>query len=276
LITDKHGSLFDPDCRGQGGGGFEEKLKRMHRLREAAIGLNREIGRITKQEAQIELVEAAWDAPLSAMTGIIGRAQNRQRFNIPDSNFPPNVANNNVAAPSVPYPNAANPALFPVVHAEGYDPVAMEDVPNAVQFRHRKADGTINNHEDTYIGIDTLFRNIFSDDKPFGMCWNYAGGCTARIYPQELASILTSAVGLAPEKRAEYQAILNSYSNRFDRHMAAAVVGGKRKTYKRRKQRGGESDSMFPMATDAVCSLPMGNTRRTYRKKQRKVTRRRR
>ena len=277
LITNKRGTFFDPDCSGQGGGGLNEKLKRMHALRESAIRLNNEIGRITKEDAHKELVESAWDAPLTGMRGIIERTLARQQFNHPNTKFPPNVANNNVAVASAPYPNAANPALFPVVHAEGYDPVVMEDVSNAVQFRHRKADGTINNHTDTYIGIDTLFRNIFSDDKPFGMCWNYAGGCTARIYPQELASILTSAVGLTPEKRAEYQAILNTYANRFDRHMAAAVGGGRHKTYKRRKQHGGldESESMFPMATDAVCSLPAPKSRRTYRKKQRKGTKRR-
>ena len=264
VITNTMGSIHnvtDAGCKAQGGGGLDEKYKRMDALRNFAFLLNRQIGRITKQDAKYELVEAAWDAPLSGRAGTLERIHAAREFTIPTANFPPNIGNNNTRVyPPIAYPDSANPALMPIVHAEGMNAVGLEDVPNVVQFRHRMDNGVVNNHIDNYIGLDTLFRSLVINPA-FGMCWAYneGRGCTARLYPQELTATLQNATGLTPEQRATYQGLLDTYTRRFDRVFAAPAVGG------------GEEEPMFPEAVDAVCALPSKTPKSTTRRRRRNM-----
>lgn len=55
---------FDRDCVTQGGGGVTEKYIRLHRLREVAYDLQREVGKLSEWDAKKELIEDVWDAPL--------------------------------------------------------------------------------------------------------------------------------------------------------------------------------------------------------------------
>ena len=107
--------------------------------------------------------------------------------------------------PNIAYPNNANPELKPIVHPvapNGYIDLinpTLPDKENIVQFRHRMADGTINNHsnpETDMIAKDYLFLKILSafnhgELSKIGPCWK--PGCTAIIYPQELKAIIDAA-----------------------------------------------------------------------------------
>lgn len=250
--------------------------------------LQPEIGRISKQEAKEELAETAWDAPLTGMRGIVSRIHQTKQFTIPNTNFPDNVAPPGHIYPTIPYPDENNLDLLPVIHQNAPDTTEMDEIfPIVIQFRHRKEDGTINRHEDNYIGVDNVFRlflanpNIYDDG--WGKCWKFTQAddpCTARLYPQEAAYILRQVQPLiSPEKYTEYSQILMTYTNKFNEKFAPREGGRYRRTYKRK--RGGanlvanpDAEDMFHEATDAVCALPPQQTavsqkrRRTYKKRR--------
>ena len=282
------GSLYittDENCKAQGGGGLDEKLKRINGLKEHAKRLQPEIGRISKQDAKDELVEAAWDAALTGMRGTLARIKDTRQFSVPNTNFPNNVPPppppaNALAVlvyPTIAYPGEGIPEQFPVLHQNVPNASEFgEETPVAVQFRHRMADNTLNRHQDNYIGIDNLFR-LFMNNQDFalpawGMCWMFTDTehqCTARLYPQEAADILVKAQPLiTPEAHAEYTQILNNYARRFNQKFAVAG-GGRRKTYRRKRaqrQKGSglsdtelvaspDAESMIPPVLDAECTL---------------------
>ncbi len=104
---------------------------------------------------------------------------------------------------NIPYPNAATAELLPIVYheaPEGFvDPTYSDDDENVVQFRHRMADGSINNHKNPttdMISKDMLLSKIASainngDIDAIGPCW--LRGCTALIYPQELKAAIEAS-----------------------------------------------------------------------------------
>jgi hypothetical protein len=106
-------------------------------------------------------------------------------------------------SPNVPYPNAGSPELFPIVYheaPEGFvDPTGSDDTENIIQFRHRMANGAINNHENPatdMISKDILLLKIASaintgEMDAIGPCWK--PGCTALIYPQELKAAIEAS-----------------------------------------------------------------------------------
>jgi hypothetical protein len=193
---------FRNDCRPVGGGGLEEKFLRFRKIREQAKLLNTLIGQITEQEAFDSLVEEVWNAPVvaSAITKRImtNTFLTKKRWNIPATNFPTNAslmkANNpanNAALPNIVRPAANVETLKPVLHEKGTNVVGMLDDVPVVQFKHRMADGTVNNHEEEFIGVETLVEWLKDQVKnfgteTFGYCWNRDGGCTARLYPDEI------------------------------------------------------------------------------------------
>ncbi len=104
---------------------------------------------------------------------------------------------------NIPYPNAGSAELFPIVYheaPEGFvDPTGSDDTENIIQFRHRMANGSINNHENPatdMIGKDILLLKIASainngEMDMIGPCW--LQGCTALIYPQELKAAIEAS-----------------------------------------------------------------------------------
>jgi ankyrin repeat protein len=191
---------FINDCTPVGGGGLEEKFLRFRKIREHANLLNTMIGKITQKEAFDSLVEEAWNAPVfaSAMTKRATKIfMEGKRWNIPTTNFPTNMSlmrannSNNTVLPNIVRSAANLEALRPIFHEKGANAVMMNDDVPVIQFRHRMADGTVNNHEDEFIGVTTLVgwlenqvKNFGTEE--FGYCWNYTGGCTARLYPDEI------------------------------------------------------------------------------------------
>jgi ankyrin repeat protein len=209
--ADIHGST----CAAEGGGNLEEKLMRFRKLRETGRLLNNEIGKITKMDAFMRLVEGAWNAPVYAGNterALIANILAKKRWNIPEANFPLNVVANAAAPAPAPAANVVRSpenvaALTPIVHEKGFNLVGMEDDVPVIQFRHRRANGTVNMHEGEYIGVGT-FRDFVKGQNAafglpaFGFCWNYPE-CNARLYPDEVKRFVE------PEVYEEYKTKFN-------------------------------------------------------------------
>lgn len=302
---------FVRDCREIGGGSLPEKFMRFSMLREKALELQDKVHLESANKVKEALIRAVWNAPLTISPEIKAEAEamfpplapprafpvarnnvvsfpfNASRFPLqippPPVNTSVNRANN-LVYPPVPYPNAGNPALLPVIHAEGFNAVLLEDVPNAIQFRHRQQDGTIKEHADEYIALNRLFERIQATmagtDAHFGQCWDYPV-CKARIYPEELEHVLDNVTNLPAETMANYRQILERYTQEFNRQFARQSGGSR--TYKRnmkksRKQKGGTNTPFFVEATDAHPDCPPIRSRnftRKSRKPRKRMTRRR-
>jgi hypothetical protein len=155
---------------------------------------------------------------------------------------------------TIAYPDAHNPDLLPLVHREGMNAVLWDDVPNAIQFRHKQLNGVVNNHEDSYIGLESLFKLLDDAGRQWQlcMCWEYPT-CTALLYPQEIEHALRLSEGISAIDRARYTQILRIYKKMFNNNAPQRIrerAGGsysrksrvlpvrhnrKTKTYKRSK-----------------------------------------
>lgn len=267
------GDPFENDCRlTNHGGGLPEKVSRIRRLREFGLEAQKYIGKRTEEAVLNELVEEMWNAPLMKKN-VVETIMKNKKWNIPLSAFPPNRPNSKNAPPKPnvmrPAANAANPALQPIVHENGQNAANFyEEKPIVIQFRHRKADGTINTHENEFIGKDTLETFIRESVKSFssqefGTCWNYAGGCTALLYPEEIKQFL-------PED------LYTKYKMHFNNKYYKAT-GGMRSNYIRTRKiknklkkkgkhntyrgRGGGFGNIFTEASDAKCYLPQSTNK---------------
>ena len=269
-LPETNEQFFGNDCRGIGGGGLLEKLARFNAILLRAKVIQDSAAKRTVREVKKSLVKAAWDAPLNRDNESLQQQFEEKAFRwAPISSFPPAsppvaAVAPEVQAPNISYPDIMNPNLLPIVYPTGNDVTLLDEVPNAVQFRHKKADGTINNHNEELIGLENLMINVLQNDRnknfasvEFGGCWNSAGGCTAKLYPDEIQDAINKST-LTPEVKAQYETILADYRAKFNRKFK---VGGKKKGGSLLNLRGTQ---MFPLATDAVadCPLPKKSGRR--------------
>jgi hypothetical protein len=211
----------EADCIKYGGGGLKEKLMRYRRMREYALELQDDIGKISFEDAIDQLIEETWNAPLMRSRKLEAIAREK-KWNIPNTEFK-EFRNNAVvaAAAAVPYPFAGKPAMFSVLGGEGMNNVSMADTPILIQLVHRRADGTVRPHEQQ-ISIQTLFEAL---DKQFGgagtphfgICM-FDDGCNGIHYPDELQYILNNypKEHLADAERKRYQGMIDVYRIRFN------------------------------------------------------------
>jgi ankyrin repeat protein len=268
--------LFSDDCLGpERGGGIPEKLLRFRKLREVSKELNTQIGKLTVNKAFKKQVEAAWDAPLWTAGINRNKMMNEKKYNTPASNFPNAPA---VFPSNVPEKANWNAKNFPdvvrtPVEAEGYEAPTIingknhggsqnDNIP-VIQFHHVRKDGTVNDHKGRYISAEYLEMWLGSMNgsfktEPFGYCWDYGQGCTARLFPDEVAPFVEDD-------------IYKEYKRKFNWKFAAQAGGA------------GTVD-FFHHADNATCGLPprksrMGGRRKTRRhrglKKLKRITRRR-
>jgi hypothetical protein len=275
-----HGAnLFGNECLGANkGGGKPEKVARFRRAREYALELQGQIDQITEDRAMKELVEEMWVAPIARYERRAQQILQQGRFNIPNTNFPPNVvaaanANANAPAPNVnrPQANRNDPALRPEVvqEADMMNVMTMNDIPRGIKFHHRKPDGTLYHHEApigrpgfiSWFGGDGGMARNFADAR-FGRCFDV--DCGAVLYPQELEPF----VDTAEEEKFIPRDLFETYKANFNRHMPArlaprAAQGGSKRVQKtrkakgnKRKQRGGQAHDMFLELDLGQCLLP--------------------
>lgn len=246
------------DCKKYGGGGREEKIMRIRRLREYAFELNQDIDKISRKTALNQLVEEMWNSPYYRTRKVQNILQSG-KWNIPNVEFPAppqdQAAVIEPSAPNVAYVFANKPKLFPILDlAGGYNDISMEDdVPVLIQLVHLEENGSIRKHDEK-ISLLSLFDGLGrvggAGTPEFGKCL-IGNGCTGIHYPAELQYILDKypEQHLSAEDRAKYQQMIDVYKVRFneayrdnegfkariDKNMA--VKGGGRRLQTRRLRR---------------------------------------
>ena len=256
----------EADCIKYGGGGLKEKLMRYRRMREYALDLQDEIGKIKFDEAIDQLIEETWNAPLMRSRKLETIAREK-KWNIPNTEFKEFRNNNAAMSPTanVPYPFAGKPAMAPILDGEGMNNISMADTPVLIQLVHRREDGSVRPHEQK-ISIHTLFEAL---DKQFGGAGSpnfgkclFDDGCNGIHYPDELQYILNHypEAHLPATDRDRYQGMIDAYRKRFneayrdvaafkarvDANIAAAAnmpvggaghAGGRRRTIRRGRKK---------------------------------------
>jgi len=229
---------FSNDCHdGNGGGGLPEKFARIRRLREIALELQDEIGKILETDAFTALVEETWNAPLHRSFKI-PKIMAERKWNISVNAFPPNAP---PAAPNEPKANNGNynkpdAYLEPIVRIpgdDGYkgDEGALNDSVPSIQYRHKKADGTMNeDHEQ--IGVDSLSIYIYTGGEHVGKC--FSNGCGGLLWPREIEMAFADprlAVSQGDKDRVA------AYKARFNGWHTEGAIGGRRTLRRHKAQR---------------------------------------
>ena len=267
------GDPFENDCsKSSGGGGPTEKLARFRRLREYALELQDEVGKMPFDEAMNELVEETWNAPL-VRKRTLPKMMQEKKWNIPLESFMENIRQEAVdpaTLPNIRRPANNADALKPEMSGEGANFMGEEGP--LIKFRHRQPDGSINDHAEyliTAASLEDFIRRTI--DKPwddeFGHCYMYPGQCKARLYPEEIKDFV-------PED------LYNQYRIKFNEKFRVAAGGALPRSLKKIRVAPGATN-IFVEATDALCVLPPRSSKRNTRKKSgngrpRRSTRRRR
>jgi ankyrin repeat protein len=246
------------DCRKYGGGGREEKIMRIRRMREYAFELNQDIGKITHKTAMSQLVEEMWNSPYYRTRKVQNILQSG-KWNIQTNEFPvygnqgqgSQGQGSQGEAPNVPYPFANKPQMFPIIDLSGgTNVISLNDVPVVIHFVHREINGNIRIHQEA-ISIQSLFETLEqrfggSGTPKFGKCL-FDDGCTGIHYPAELQYVLDKYPGLSQDEREKYQQMITNYKKRFneayrenetfkeriDKNIHGQIGGRRRKTYRR-------------------------------------------
>jgi hypothetical protein len=250
---------FGVDCKDQGGGGLEEKHRRIERLLNYACQLQEEVGKMTQLEAITELVEEAWKG------GVIRDRSTLKKYAARTFAFPCTFPEGEgptaeVVYPPVPRPEGeAAPVSHPSPPAECMSELDRTANGQPVfQFIHTQPDGTVRPHpENEWICgqhiEETLKGSLFT-----GLCFINPEECKARLYPVELEGKVS----------AEY---LANYTKLFNREFRAPGTGGRRRrTYRlQRKYRGGAGPSIMNKIdpSEIQCIIPpkSGGRRRKTR-----------
>lgn len=245
------------DCRKYGGGGREEKIMRIRRMREYAFDLNQDIGKIPHKTAMNQLVEEMWNSPYYRTRKVQNILQSG-KWNIQNTEFPGGTGAANPApeAPNVSYPFANKPNMFPILDfSGGMNNISLDDSPVLIQLVHREENGHIRTHTQK-ISIQSLFGALGqfggAGTPEFGKCL-FGDGCTGIHYPWELQYILDKYPGLTQDDSVKYQEMITNYKQRFNEayrdneqfkeriNKNIQQVGGRRKTYRYRRHRNRRS-----------------------------------
>jgi ankyrin repeat protein len=230
--------FYEGDCRGQGGGGPDEKLARFRRMREYSLELEKEIGKKQRKDVMNDLVEEVWNAPLFMEKNkkVLAEIKEKKGWNDKVSN---NKYRNDVSGPEsnedVDAPNIPFQGERPV-QKKGFNNISLEDDVDLLVFRHKQMDGATKEHGITGEGLEDFVKTMnkqFGTDN-FGYCFN--NQCDARLHPAEI-------------KEHVPEALYNEYKKKFNRKMVA---------------QGGGGENILREATDVLCAIPKkgGATRR--------------
>ena len=254
---------FANDCKGpSGGGGFEEKHRRIERLLNYACQLQEEVGKIESQDALTELIEETWKA------GVIRDRGTLKRFEEKKFAFPcvfPQEERPGAAAVNPPVPRPAGEAA-PVSHPSPpaecmYTLGPTENGQPVFQFIHTQPDGTVRPHPENEWICGEHIEETLKGDLFTGLCFINPQACTARLYPEELQGKVS----------AEYLAL---YTGLFNEKFKAPGTGGRRRrrTHRvQRKYKGGAGPSIMNKMdpSEIQCELPPKNGGRRARRVRR-------
>jgi hypothetical protein len=242
---------YQNDCRSVGGGGYEEKFRRLEKLLNYACQLQEEVGRGDAKEVRKELIEEVWKSALLKDRTVLKKFE-KGKFDFP-CEFPDDSAPAQAEReyPDIPVPDGVVP---PVKHETPDNECITElgehdDHRPVYQFIHENW-----KHEGEYIcGPDLeagLKTNLFT-----GLCPINPAECKSRLYPIELKNLVSP----------EYQEI---YRKLFNKQFAA-------REGEVLHIAGGRTSIMYKIDPKTIkCPVMPKGGRKTYRRKRR-ITRKR-
>lgn len=252
-------------CLQSGGGGFDEKIKRVNRLLKWAAELQSEVGKMTRKEAMYQLIEETWNAALFRDPDL-ERTKAEKTFSIPFSAFPrraaavapereeeakepediPKPADELANVPELVAPPEGQEFLLDAEGNPRMDPVTLDDMTEGIRFTHKRRDGTVYRHTDDELisrgGLTQWIQQTAPGTAKFGRC--FLEECDARLWPVDVEPYISAD-------------LLATYKRNFNRTMRGAVGGAKKRfgiTYE---------------VENAECALPPKKDRKggkTYRR----------
>jgi len=229
------GAPFEGDCKKtNGGGGLEEKLARFRALRNTAYDLQAALDAgetLTVKQATNELVQQCWNAAPGFITR---RIMTKKAWNRPLSNFPPNVSPGAAEAQAVEYPKN-DPSAYEAPRVlmpgnENFKPNSLsgaDDEP-IIQFKHKKADGSMNAQH--FITKEMLLLFMQSSITDGWKC--FEPNCDGHLWPGEVIQALENpALAATAEEKAKGQA----YKELIHGPQQTAGRRHRRKTQRRRR-----------------------------------------
>lgn len=257
LLAQPGADVFaNESCPLEGGGGPEEKLRRVDGLLRAVCKTQDDVDKRKDTDVRKELIESAWKAASGTVPVVDILAA--KKFDIPCGL--PSLSAATTAAPAV--PDIANVNPMPTKHENGECAITMEDC-DVYEFKHLQPDGTFFTH--LKIGKDAIRDMIKNSGGSEDKC-PIETECKGKLYPDELTEIF-----------ADDPVFLANYKARFNEKNK---VGGKKRKQSRRttrrnkKFRGGNVGGMPIMSKmeDGQCALAIkskgAKRRRTYRKRK--------
>lgn len=259
-------NVYDPkSCPLEGGGGPDEKIKRIDGLLRYVCEVQEDVGKRPNKKVREELIEEAWKAASARAPKTVRDIRAAKKFNIP-CGLPSAATTEATVEVSTDIPN---PNPMPVAKGPGTSSISLDDCDETYEFVHKQPDGSMFTHQLVCkADIREVIRNSGgSEDK----C-PIEPECKGKLYPDEIKEIFADDVEFYKD-----------YKERFNEKNK---VGGtrrkqsRRRTYRNKKFRGGaDGTPILSKMTDAICALPEKKTagRRTYKNKNKpkRSTRRR-
>ncbi len=226
--------VYEPkSCPLEGGGGPEEKIRRVDGLLKQVCEVQKDVGKRPNKEVRNELIEAAWKAASTENPALVEEIKAAKKFkNYCD--LPTSLASPAAAAPDIPNPNP-----LPTAKGPGMSAISLDDCDQTYEFVHVQPDGSKFTHQ--LICKDDLRNMISSSGGTEDKC-PIEPECKGVLHPEEIKDIFADDVDF-----------YTKYKDRFnDRNKK----GGAR--------RGGSVTTPFD---DVQCALPEKKKagRKTYR-----------
>ena len=258
---------FADDCKQEGGGGLEEKLKRFRRAREVLKELESETT-LPYDDAMNILIEEMWRAPLAKLPlkSKLNAMMIAKAFtNYPTSTFPPNVRPTNsktITKVIDPLPVELLPEL---VEMPATNAISMNDITTIIHFKHssiHSAETNTSNTDVSRIGVASFFSWLDQQmiTAKLGSCWN--SECTAYLHPDEVSEVIHQLEKKGTDVKV-YLPIAERYARlyvqKFGRVPTAPLGGGaaggagaaeRRRKQRRRTRRGAWRKSRHNSSVD--------------------------
>lgn len=257
-------------CPLEGGGGPDEKIKRIDGLLRYICEVQEDVGKRSAKKVREELIEEAWKAASSRAPKTVREIRAAKKFNIPCGLPSTSGADSEETVDVMPNPN---PLPIPHENAECIVELGIhEDGRPVYEFQHVQPDGTIFNHRSEYVcaqDLEDVLRNAggMEDKCPLDL-----ENCKGKLHPDELKAIY-----------GQDSEVYKQYRRRFNLKNVAPTGGirkqSRRRTYRNKKFRGGaDGTPIMSRMDDPQCLLVKKTAgRRTYKKKSKskRSTRRR-
>lgn len=246
--------VYNPEsCPLEGGGGPDEKIKRIDGLLRYVCEVQDDVGKRPAKKVREELIEETWKAASSRAPKTVRDIRAAKKFNIP-CGLPSATTSTTSGPPDIPNPNP-----MPVKKGPGMSSITLDDCDETYEFVHKQPDGSLFTHQ--LVCKDDL-RNVIktsggSEDK----C-PIEPECKGVLHPDEIKDIFADDVEFYENYKIRF--------NEKNKVGGARRKQSRRKTYRNKKFRGGaDGPGIVSKMTDAICALPEKKTagRKTYKKK---------